>query len=291
MSGALALSQGVLYVVRPRGRTRVQAYDLGGVALAGGFVVRGLDGGAPQLRALSVDRDRRVWAADAGARAVRAFSAFGAELFLWQDEDAHDRAGRLGTPVGLASIGVESELRLLVANQGERRHALHWVDPQQRTALSLRPMGDPSGQFRRLAGVALHAGFAYACESGAARVQVFRDRDFHFAFGATPGRGGALRFEPSAIAVLEDGRMLVTQAGDASALLCFDRNGRRVSQLAGDGLEDGALFEPTAVAVDEGANDAQTTIAVLDRGGERVQLFTLDGRCKASFVDGSRASV
>lgn len=290
MSGAIALSQGVLYVARPQGRLRVRAFDLEGRALPGGFALRGLDSRAARVRALAVDADRRVWLADESSRAVRGFSVFGAEIFLWRDELEQDRAGHLGVPVGLAAHGIENSLRLLVASAGERRHALHLVDPAARTASSLRPLGDPNERFRRLAGVALHDDLACACETAAGRVQVFRDGEFHFAFGATAARPDE-RFEPRAIALLSDGRMLVAHAGETSALLLFDRGGRRATRLAGDGLEEGAVFEPSAVAVHESSSDAESLAAVIDKDGERVQLFSLAGRHAASFVDGSRASV
>lgn len=289
MLGALTVSRGVLYVARPGARTWVRPYDFDGRALAPGFRVRGLEGVRADLRALAADEDRRVWAADAGSRAVRAFSVFGQELFLARDEDPSgaDRAGRFGQPVGVAAVGVEDETRLVVASAGERRHALHLVDPTSRTALSLRPLGDPNGVFRRLAGVAASGRFAYACERGAGRVQVFRDGEFHFACHATASPGLGETFEPSAIAVLSDGNLVVCHAGAHAGLLLFEPSGRFVRVLAADGDDAFELCEPSAVAVDEHSG----RIAVLDLDGARVQVLSLEGRCHGSFLDPAHATV
>ncbi|MBK7874845.1 MAG: hypothetical protein IPJ77_03695 [Planctomycetes bacterium] len=293
MHGSLALAQGVLYVARPSARTEIVPFDLDGRPLARGFRVRGLAGARVELAALACDVDRRLWAADTGSRALRAFSVFGQELFAWRDDaiEELDRAARIGRPVGVAASGVESELRLLVASAGERRHALHWVDPVERTALSLRPLGDPNERFRRLAGVALSGSFAAACEAGAGRVQVFRDGEFHFAFRCpiAPGTGAA--FEPRAVALLADGRFVVACGGERSALLLVRGDGQVERMLAEDGLADGCVFEPSSLAVEPGASDAAARVAVIDRDGARVQLFALDGRSFGAFLDPAEARV
>lgn len=293
MFGALTVSRGVLYVARPGARAWVRPYDFDGRALATGFRVRGLEGVRADLRALAADADRRIWAADAGSRAVRAFNVFGQELFLARDDDASnaDRAGRFGQPVGIAAVGVEDETRLVVASAGERRHALHLVDPAARTALSLRPMGDPNASFRRLAGVAAAGRFAYACERGAGRVQVFRDGEFHFACHTTLAPGLRETFEPSAVAVLADGRLLVCHAGAHAAVLLFEAGGRFVRALATDGADDVELSEPSAIAIDEAFAAGAPRFAVLDQAGARVQVLSLEGRCFGSFQDPAHATV
>lgn len=293
MHGALALAQGVLYVARPAARTLIVPFDLDGRPLARGFRVRGLGGARVELAALACDVDRRIWAADTGAQALRAFNVFGLELFAWRDDSLEelDRAARIGRPVGVAASGVESDLRLLVASAGERRHALHWVNPEERTALSLRPLGDPNERFQRLAGVGLSGTLAAACEAGAGRVQVFRDGEFHFAFRCVVSAGKGGTFTPRAVAVLPDGRFVVACTGEPSALLLVRGDGRVERVLAQDGLEDGCVFEPSAVAVEPETRDSAARVAVIDRDGARVQLFALDGRSFGAFLDPAEARV
>ena len=292
MQGAMTLVQGVLWIARSGARAALVPFDLDGRPLGRGFRVRGFDGARVELAALSADADRRLWCADPAGRAVRGFSVFGSELFTWRDTSPHelDRAGHLGRPAGIAASGVEDELRLLVASGGERRHALHWVDPDARTASSLRPLGDPSGAFRGLAGVAVAGRLAAACEPGAARVQVFRDGEFHFAFRCPPAPGWAEPFDPRAIAFLPDGRMVVAHGGESSAVLVFGGDGRFERLLAEAHSDAGGLVEPTAVAVEPGASAAETRVPVMDLGGERVQVFTLDGRCLGAFLDAAQAT-
>ena len=293
MHGALALSQGVLHVARPSARVEIVPYDLDGRPLGRGFRVRGLAGSRVELAAIACDVDRRIWAVDSSSRALRGFNVFGLELFAWRDDAVEelDRPARIGRPVGIATTGVETDLRLLVASAGERRHALHWVDPVERTALSMRPLGDPNERFRRLAGVALDGALAAACEVGAQRVQVFRSGEFHFAFRCPPAPGTGSSFEPRAIAILPDARFVVACGGGASGVLLFRGDGMLERVLAHDGLEDGCVFEPSAVAVEPGRLEAETRIAVIDRDGARVQLFGLDGRAFGAFLDPSEARV
>ncbi|MBI5364797.1 MAG: hypothetical protein HZA53_16595 [Planctomycetes bacterium] len=293
MHGALTLVQGVLWVARPLARVTHAPFDLDGRPLARGFRVRGFDGARAEFGALAADVDRRIWCADEQGRALRAFNVFGSELFTWRDAHVpeQDRAGHLGAPVGVAAAGIESDLRLVVASRGERRHALHCVDPEERTARSLRPLGDPNERFRRLAGVATNGRFIAVCEPGAARVQVYRDGEFHFAFRCPPAPGSNAVFEPRALALLDDGRMVVAQGGERSAVLLVAGDGRLQRVLAEGGVDAGSVFEPSALAVEPGTSDATTRVPVIDRDGDRVQVFTLDGRCLGAFLDPAQASV
>jgi hypothetical protein len=55
--------------------------------------------------------------------------------------------------------------------------------------------------------------------------------------------------------------------------------------LAGHGREEGAVFEPNDVAVDPHAAEPDARVAVIDRDGDRVQLFSLEGRCFGVFEE------
>ena len=78
-------------------------------------------------------------------------------------------------------------------------------------------------------------------------------------------------------------------AGDASALLLVDPAGRVMRVLAreplgpGD-LEEGSIEQPGDVVVAPGADDGETRVAAIDRDGERVQVFSLEGRCYGAFL-------
>ena len=152
-----------------------------------------------------------------------------------------------------------------------------------RAPVSLRPLGDPQGSFSGLCDLVLAGRTLHACEEQAGRIQVFRDGEFHYAL-----RCAGLR--PRAIAPLEDGRVVVAQAGEASALVLLESDGSFVRTLALHGEGEGEVSDPCSLALEPGADERHTRIALLDRGGDRVQVFAPDGRCFGSFPDLSCAA-
>ena len=284
MNASLALSGSILWVARSARTAEVRAYDLDGRPLGPGFSFAGRRGGAASAAGIALDADRRLWIADRLGARVRCFTLFGRELDgLGADADpALDRLGAVGRPVAVASAGVEDEQVVWVASAGARRHALQAFERGGRVR-SLRPEGDPLGAFRGLAGLAVRGERAWACEPGAARVQVFRQGEFHYLLRVAPGRRGAAA--ALALAPLSDGRLVVACAGERTGLLLVDAGGRLLRVLAEQGSEEGSLEEPCAVAVHEGERDRTTRVAALDRSGDRVQVFSLEGRCFGAFGD------
>ena len=291
MQGSLALHRGSLYVGRQDKTARVSIYDLDGHERAPGFSFRDPRAGRSVAAGLAVDDDRQVWVADTPSSRVRTFTLFGREvggigLALddapedppWTDAPAVIRA-----PVDIAVEGDTDQGRLAIACAGERRHAVQLFDVSGGLVRSLRPGGDPHGRFRGVRGVALRRRFLYVAEAGGRSVQVFRDAAFHFAF-SVPCRGGG-RFEPVAVAPLDDGRMVVACGGHPSALLLVDGSGQLRRVLAEEGEEPGAVSQPGDVVVEPGADERTGRVAVIDRDGERVQVFTLTGRAYGSFVE------
>lgn len=284
MQGALAHRNGILYVGRHAKTASVRCYDLDGHPLEGGFDFRDAGSGRSSVSGLAVDEDHRVWVADEPAGRVRLFTLFGRELLSLGGgpDEREDRTGGLGRPVDVAVRGIDDELELLVASGGTRRHALQVFHPETARVRSLRPQGDPHGRFRDLRGLAALGRLVYASEARPGRVQVFRDGEFHFQFAV---RASGARAEPLAVAPLRDGRVVVAVGGETSGLLLYDGAGRLLRPLADAGPGSGEVAQPADVAVVEGASDRTTRVAVIDRDGERVQVFALDGRCYGAFID------
>ena len=88
-----------------------------------------------------------------------------------------------------------------------------------------------------------------------------------------------------AVSPLADGRMVLACAGAVSALLLVDGAGGLLRILAAEGEETGAVRHPADVVAEDGSDDASTRVAVIDRDGERVQVFTLVGRCYGAFEE------
>ena len=292
MHGSLAYSEGVLWVGRHARTAHVAAYDLDGHALGPRFSFRGADGARASIGGLCVDSDRTLWIADTAAARVRSFSVFGVEgVSLGNGEtdgrpDRRDLAAHVGEVVSVAASGEDDERRVWVASRGRRRHAVQSFTPDGRYQSDLRPQGDPNGVFEDVRDIARLDRFTYVCEGRGGRVQVFRDDEFHFAFGRdVPG------LIPSAVEPLEDGRVLVAGAGDRSGLYLFDEGGRILSELATHGEEGGRVFEPDSVRAELYVEDARRRVCVMDSDGDRVQVFTLEGQCYGSFSDLPRSDV
>jgi len=285
MRSRLCSAGGVLYVMREERGPQLRPFDWDGRPLGEGFAIPAADPAGCDPRGLAVDGDRRLWIADRAARSLRAFSVFGVEVARWSGPDTQlDRPGAFGELSALAARGVEDEWLLATGSSGERRHALALFDSEGGLRSSLRPLGDPAGRFRGLCDLVLAGRTLHACEEQAGRIQVFRDGEFHYAL-----RAGGLR--PCAIATLGDGRVIVAQAGEPSALAVLAPDGRLERALAAHGEGEGQICDPSSLAVEEGEDDRHTRVALLDRGGNRVQVFALDGRCFGCFPELSCASL
>jgi hypothetical protein len=282
--GSLCLHGGVLYVGTHAKTAHVAAFDLDGRPIGPSFSFRDPDAPFSAASGLALDRDHRIWVADTPAGAVRALTLFGAEIARIggdRERAALDLRGHPGEPVDVAPCELRGEECLAVASAGVRRHALQVFDPSRGALLSLRPGGDPQGVFQNLRGIASDGELLYACEAGARRVQVFRRFDFHFALRVS--RAPSAVFEPTAIAPVGDGRVAIAVGGKDSALLLVDGSGRLLSVLAEGGADESRVFEPSDLALEPGAEDRRARLAVIDKDGERVQVFNLEGRCYGAF--------
>lgn len=286
MRGSLALRHGVLYVGTEERTAHVRAYDLDGSPLEAAFSFRGVDGGAASVDGLDVDADHRVWIADGAGGRLLGFSLVGAPLAEVGvgRTGVQDARGVLGRCSDVLSLGEDEEQCLLVASGGTRRHAVQLLPlGPGRRPLSLRPMGDQDGKFRDVRGLGVGEGGRelFVCEAGRARVQVFRDLDFHRVIQPQLGR---VNLEPNAIAVLEDERFVLAQGGEDSGLLLCSRNGRVLEVLAESGEQEGQVLDPGAVVVEPGLEDRRTRVVVIDRDGLRTQVFNLVGDCWGAFL-------
>ena len=292
MQGSLCLKNGVLYVGRSAKTASVASYDLDGHPLQTRFTFRDAHAGISSVSGLDVDDDHRIWVADGASGRLRGFTLFGREIALVgaETDSSEDLSGSIGLPVDVAVGGSDDTLEILVASRGIRRHALQSLQPATGHVNSLRPLGDPRGQFQDLVSVGRAGDLVYACERRASRIQVFRQGDFHFAF-QIPASGGGFAV-PSAVAVLDDRRALVTVTRPESALLLVDRTGTILRVLASapeDGGASGAeprsgeVRHPSGVVVEAGERDRDTRLAVLDCDGERVQVFNLESVCYGAF--------
>ncbi len=278
MQGSLALRAGVLYVARQAQASFVRPYDLDGRPLGAGFALRDEHGASVRAGGIDVDSDRQVWVADRAQGCVRAFNLFGRQTARIDGEapQRDDLRGSLRDVADVALSEDDEQRTLAVVCSGWRRHALQTYRADGRPLASLRPLGDPLARFNDAQRVAVRGRYTYVCEYGAARVQVFRDREHLFAFRPVDGRGANV--QPAALAPLDDGRLVIAAGAEPACLLLVDGSGRLVRELARTGRETADIRHPGDVAAeDDGCGGAR--IALIDRDGERVQVFNLEGVC------------
>tara|TARA_R110002072_G_scaffold207356_4_gene364953 strand:+ start:2247 stop:3179 length:933 start_codon:yes stop_codon:yes gene_type:complete len=280
LQGSIAHRSGVLYVGRHARTARIASFDLDGRRLESGFTFRDTDMGRSSVDGLAADDDHRLWVADGAACRVRAFSLFGREVVTLGDPLSldSDRRGQLGRPVALAVEGTDDDLVLAVVSGGRRRHAVQLMHPATGRTLSLRPDGDPEGLFQSAVRVRLDDGSVAVLESGRRRIQVFEDGNFHYALDLP----GAREEVPTSFERMPDGRIVVAldcAPGAPGGLHLLDRAGRPQGRLD---LEE-PLVHPADLALIPGDDDASTRVCVIDRDGERVLQFNLEGRAYGSF--------
>lgn len=294
MPGSLAYSKGVLYVGTEEKTAHVRSFDLGGRELDAGFSFRGPEDSAASAAGIALDEDHRIWVADSVGGRLCVFSLFGEEVagVGGFESGAHDKGGLLGQVVDVVSFGSDDAQEVLVASAGSRRHALQLLALGSGQSLSLRSEGHVDKRFRDLRGIErsdaeLGGEFIWACERGAGRVQVFRHLDFHFAF-RLPVAGGRA-FLPNALRALPDGRLVLAQGGEASALLLLDARGRLLRVLAESGEAEGQVNNPTDLALVPEHSDRQARLVAIDGEGTRVQVFNLEGDCYGTFPGFARS--
>jgi hypothetical protein len=189
----------------------------------------------------------------------------------------------LGAPIAVASIGEDAAQELVVASRGSRRHALHIlpVESGAGAGTSLRPEGHHDKVFEDLVHVHTKGDFLLASEQRANRVQIFKEREFHYAIEPVAPKGTELR----CARMTGDGRFVCAFGGESSALVLLDRRGRLMRVLAESGEAEGEIYEPSDLVIEDGEVDSRTRIWVLDRDACRVQVFTLEGSCHGSFQE------
>lgn len=288
MSGSLALHRALLYVGSEAKSARIRVFDLDGHPRLAGFEFRDPRAGHSTASGLALDEDRRLWVCDTPASRVRRFLVLGREegglgLGLHEPLEVEpwlDRRGVVRAPLAVDVSGHGEEGQLVVGMHGERRHAVQVFDVESGYRFSPAPMGRAQGTFRGVRGVALAGRLLLVAEEYGQRIQVFRDGSFHFSFRVD---AAGQRFEPTAVRAVGDGRLLIATGGQASALLLVDASGRLLRTLAEAGEGHGQVQDPGDLVVERHRPDASARVAVIDRGGLRVQIFTLEGRCFGAF--------
>lgn len=281
MIGCLASAGGVLHVGWHARAAHVRPFDWAGTALGPGLSFRGARAGRSVLAALAVDRDQRVWAADAAEGCLRAFNLFGRELARIE---LHAR------PRAVCAVG-EGDLRALWVAAGELHQTrVRLIAADGRALAQLRSEGDPRASFCGARRIAERGEWLYVLEPELARIQVFRRGEHEWTVRLERDEP---RARPSCFAAIRSELFAVGWCGARRGLELIDATGRVLRELAPAGSALGAVLEPSDLAAGEDASDCSVRIAVLDADGARLQCFDLEGRlrtsCEPAEADGGAA--
>lgn len=286
MHGGLALARGLLHVGLSAKTAEVRVFDLEGRLLRAPVRFKDERTGRSAIGGLALDGDRRLWVVDAAAGRLRTFSAFGREaggfdLGVPAEERAPVLPGRVWRPVDVEVQGTSEAGWLALAGGGEQRHAVQLFTLEGAFLGALRSHGDGAREFRGVTALAARGEELFVVEGAGRTVQVFRAREFHYAFQLA-ARGGALH-EPCALAALPDGRLLCLCRAPEEALFLLEPSGRVLARLDSPGGSE-ALLEPIDLAFDAAAR----RIYVLDLAGLRVQVLSLEGQVLGTFATNAR---
>lgn len=91
------------------------------------------------------------------------------------------------------------------------------------------------------------------------------------------------RFIPTDVCVAPNGDILVADGYGQSWVHQYDSNGVHMRSWGGDGTEPGKMRCPHGISIDLRGSEPEVYVA--DRGNNRIQVFTLDGKFKRFIVD------
>ena len=237
---------------------------------------------------LAISSGNRLYVTDTGNHRVQVFQVSAGPpvsvSYMSKFGGLGDGDGQFNSPAGIA---LDASGRVWVADNGN--HRVQVFDQDGTFLYKFGARGDGDGQFFRPIDVALTPGFAYVSDPGNHRVQEFSVASSPLSASHLRTLGGSETYalgefnNPSAVAVLPDGRILVADTGN-----------HRLQVLAADGtaLSECGVAPPSAVPSPPdpvaGACGAETgfprglaalpdgRIAAVDGVGNRVLVFSSD---------------
>jgi DNA-binding beta-propeller fold protein YncE len=221
------------------------------------------------LTGIAVNKDNsRIAVADSSSHCVHVFNSDGDLLLTYN---------KLRDPQGISFL---NETDLVIADRVN--HIICIVNTTTgRLVKTIGNQGNDDGEFYNPNGVHVDDdGNIIVCDNGNHRVQVFtRDGDYQYQFGLAEQQ---VKFDPVST-VTHGGRFYVSDnSNNVIHVFAENKDGvpTRISTIGGAGSADGQLSTPWGLAID---NDHH--LLVCDRGNNRIQKFTLDGRFVGKTCD------
>ncbi|MGK0352370.1 MAG: sugar lactone lactonase YvrE [Planctomycetota bacterium] len=261
MIGGLAVRNNLLCVTWSAGRGHVFLYDLEANERISSWTNPAGPSGYSDAGGIAIDRDFRIFVADAHNHCVRRYNAFGQHLgdlglpMPASGDRAKDRTGLLDQPHAVAAHGE----RIYVAmGERPRQRAVQCFHVDGRVLPGLPAQGDGARKWGAPRGIFADDAGLLIADTLRGRIQRFR-HDGMFVQEYLVCDGDA---RPGHLVRLPDGTMLmVDHSGVHATLHAMQLDGREHSV---EKLND-ACHDPLALAV-----GGCGRVYILDRGGERV---------------------
>jgi DNA-binding beta-propeller fold protein YncE len=229
-------------------------------------MMKGINTGSHTLTGIAVNKDKsRIAVADCSSHCVRVFNTDGDLLLTYGSKGSGQ--GQLSSPHGLAFL---NEIDLVIADHGNDRICI--VNTTKGTltkTFGKRDIGH--GEFKYPRGVHVDDDCnIIVSDYHNHRVQVFtKDGDYQYQFGLTKQKN----FDP--ISTVTHRGLFYVSDDNNDVIHVFEKKGNvptRISTIGGKYIGC-QLSKPCGLAIDNDHN-----LLVCDRGNNRIQKFTLDGR-------------
>ena len=267
MIGGLAVRNNLLCVTWSAGRGHVFLYDLDTSELLSSWCNPVGASGFSDAGGIAIDRDFRIFIADAHNNCVRRFNVFGQHLgdlglpMPKSGDRGRDKSGVLDQPHAVATYGD----RVYVAmGDRPRQRAVQCFHVDGRVQPGLPARGDSGEKWGAPRGLFVDEQGVLVADTLRGRIQRFRHdgafvQELGLGSGDRPARPGHL------VRMASGTMVVVDHAGLQSRLCAIRASGQEqpLSELAGQ------CVDPLALAIDE-----QQRVYILDHGGERVVRAT-----------------
>ncbi|MEH7179452.1 6-bladed beta-propeller [Neobacillus vireti] len=239
--------------------TQVQVFDQSGNNV-NAFGKKGTEKGQFQFPyGIAGDKDEQVYVADLYNGNISIFTSKGEFIKFFPDNDK-----LIQSPGGLRIYDEKLYVTDIKSNK------LFIFDLQGKKLMEIGGAGQDEGKFIAPNAVAVDRdNQIYVTDSGNNRVQVFnKDGKFiRIINGSDDGKGTALFVNPRGVAVDSKGTVYVV-SNLSHNIYAFDQDGKKVRELGGMGTDNGQLYLPNGLFIDEfGA------IYVTDTINQRISVF------------------
>lgn len=239
--------------------TQVQVFDQSGNNV-NAFGEKGTEKGQFQFPyGIAGDKEEQVYVADLYNGNISIFSSKGEFIKYFPDKDK-----LIQSPGGLRIYDEKLYVTDIKSNK------LFIFDLEGKKLMEIGDAGQDEGKFIAPNAVAVDQdNQIYVTDSGNNRVQVF-DKDGKFIRiinGSEDGKGASLFVNPRGVAVDSKGTVYVV-SNLSHNIYAFDQDGKKVRELGGMGTDNGQLYLPNGLFIDEfGA------IYVTDTINQRISVF------------------